>query len=496
MSTQIQKCPELEFGDKPWSQCQKLTRQGKQCKNPGCYDKKTRKYCNYCKRHMNHAQLILNEKKKEQERLDLEKRKNSLEDKIRELTIQNLDLTTKLKTQLPATNQTASTASIPSSSSSVQQNNEYNTWECFLEHSNEWVPYNKEIIDLLNREKSTTGKTQFIREGVKYTINWVDMEQENNATHFTRKIRQSKVTHPQLVYELSNDDGIRITPVTNKEALKILEQCLEIKSPGTWNPEQTHIDYTGNCTRFKFMLAWHCENQSLKTIYHKKRSRFLKSIPSQYNTKLEEVNNGLSSMLPAKDKLIRECNEKYLLHGTCPADIISIIKHGFNERFSGKNGSLFGPGVYFAEDEKFDQYVLRDQNQGIAGEYISTPASCRKAIKYMCEDLKELHEHLYKDFEHPRDVFYVLLSRVFLGHHIVTKDGIKIYTPHSMSNYGMYRSDRTKTEFVTNPATKLPFNSLIADADKDSYLNHREYVLKDGELAYPEYIICYKRENS
>eukprot|EP00933_Yihiella_yeosuensis_P061285 TRINITY_DN6408_c0_g2_i1.p1 TRINITY_DN6408_c0_g2~~TRINITY_DN6408_c0_g2_i1.p1 ORF type:complete len:377 (+),score=64.66 TRINITY_DN6408_c0_g2_i1:110-1240(+) len=61
------------------------------------------------------------------------------------------------------------------------------------------------------------------------------------------------------------------------------------------------------------------------------------------------------------------CNECYLLHGTCPADAVSIAKSGFNLSFSDsteaqvsggkKKDKVFGSGIYFAEaSSKADEY--------------------------------------------------------------------------------------------------------------------------------------------
>lgn len=484
MCSKTTKIPELKAGNKPWPRCECLTKRGSQCKNPGSYDKKLRVYYNYCTQHVNRAKTVLNKKKIEQERLDYKKDKNSLENKIRQLTIQNLDLKKKVGTQLPATNQTASTGSVPPSQ------NEVTIWECYLEQSDEWVPYSKELIKKFNEDQHKKDLTHFKRGAAEYTIDWMKMKQKNNATGYERKIRENKIRHPKLVNEFMNTkhELVNLTPITDQEILKTLEKCLEIKSP-YFNPDETHIETKPKgFNDLEFIQAWMCDNPNLQKIYNSYVSRLLDVIPPTLETEMDEVSVSLDSCL--SNNLIWRCNERYLLHGTSPTNIMSILKYGFNERYGGTNGGLLGGGIYMAECEKFDMYSSMDPSP-FPGTYKSKSAPCRNPVEYDHEELKELHQHLYKHFTHPGDVFYVLVCRVFLGHHIVTKDANTIYTPHVMSNQGIHYNNKRR-QLAINPATKLPFNSVVGE--KGAYFRHTEYCIMNGNLILPKCIIAYRRK--
>jgi hypothetical protein len=57
--------------------------------------------------------------------------------------------------------------------------------------------------------------------------------------------------------------------------------------------------------------------------------------------------------------LSTQTNEHYLLSGVPCSTVPLLVQNGADERFSGSNaGTMFGEGVYFAEDgAKIDQYV-------------------------------------------------------------------------------------------------------------------------------------------
>ena len=94
-----------------------------------------------------------------------------------------------------------------------------------------------------------------------------------------------------------------------------------------------------------------------------------------------------------------------------------------NTNFSGGNaGSLFGGGVYFAEDiEKADQCVIESRDIAsclilFAGRYTGPPDNGMDE-----QGLTQLHSLLYPKGDHPTNVCYVLVCRVVLGYAIRTK---------------------------------------------------------------------------
>merc|ERR1712056_33147 len=62
------------------------------------------------------------------------------------------------------------------------------------------------------------------------------------------------------------------------------------------------------------------------------------------------------------DRLLHECNEWYLFHGTSPEVAATICKTDFKVGCAGRNtGTLYGKGLYFAESiTKADEYAKPD----------------------------------------------------------------------------------------------------------------------------------------
>ncbi|CAE8594599.1 unnamed protein product [Polarella glacialis] len=143
---------------------------------------------------------------------------------------------------------------------------------------------------------------------------------------------------------------------------------------------------------------------------------------------------------PMQNALQDGVTEHYLFHGTSPSGAVGITDQGFDVQRAGENaGSLYGPGLYFAEkSSKSDEYASEDKS----GEYAGHCA--------------------------------MLLCRVVLGKvlHWQTEAGYKLQREWARGCYDSILGDR--------------------EAFKGTY---REFVLppEEAEGDYPEYIIIYKR---
>jgi hypothetical protein len=175
-------------------------------------------------------------------------------------------------------------------------------------------------------------------------------------------------------------------------------------------------------------------------------------------------------------KLDRNRNEKWLLHGTRPENIVAILQNGLNEHLS---GGLFGSGIYLAEDvEKIDQYATPDFG-----------SSEDKAIGM-------LHQLLYTNEgqRHPGRIFYGLVVQVALGMSQFTKDGkTNVATKESC----FARAD--KRELATVPGVMPPvhYTSLIGMTGLASQgyklERHQEFVSVRSDRTCPVYLVAYQR---
>ena len=202
-------------------------------------------------------------------------------------------------------------------------------------------------------------------------------------------------------------------------------------------------------------------------------------------------------------ELDKDTNEQYLLSGTPKETVFKILANGMNERFSGDNlGSLFGEGVYFAEDgAKCDQYTRAPDNMLARG---GTAAA----------GMNDLHTVLYPGGEdggedgenYPRTgVHYVFLCRVILGCSVRTLDGWTSIDRNTIEGFssknaltkepGGLWATKVQRELgeIMGAHRPMPYHSLVAELGW-KISRFREYIVFNGARVYPEYLLAYSRE--
>jgi predicted RNA-binding Zn-ribbon protein involved in translation (DUF1610 family) len=139
-------------------------------------------------------------------------------------------------------------------------------------------------------------------------------------------------------------------------------------------------------------------------------------------------------------------NEFMLFHGTKPAACESICKSDFMVNLAGSNaGTLYGNGIYFGESSsKSDEYAKQEEEGIYSG---------------LCA---------------------MLLCRVTCGR--------MWYTDKVNPNHDDIE------RYCMNPETKS-HNCVVGDREQ-ARGTYREFVVFDNDLAYPEYIVIYKRVSS
>jgi len=143
-----------------------------------------------------------------------------------------------------------------------------------------------------------------------------------------------------------------------------------------------------------------------------------------------------------KQDIDRDINEVLLWHGTSPNGAMGIKNEGFRMSKAGTNaGSMFGPGIYLAENStKSDEYAQDDKDGLYQGQ------------------------------------FCLLLCRAVLGQVLQMVDGGEAV--HGMVSEAM-RSEK--------------YDSVLGDRAV-AVGTYREFVIYKAEQAYPEYVILYNRE--
>lgn len=185
-------------------------------------------------------------------------------------------------------------------------------------------------------------------------------------------------------------------------------------------------------------------------------------IPDSYKVPMNELaNNPLDS----------KAGEVFLLHGTKPENLHSILFEGHQTALANKNG-LFGKGIYFAENSaKIDQYATTDDRYQMKGE---------KA---------ELHEKIYKECKgsmHQKNVRYALVCRVLLGRHVASSDG----RTRIVDGKDVFTSDG-RNALAEMEDGEIP-NSLIGIPGERAR-KFREFIVYDENQVLVEYLVAYKR---
>jgi len=266
----------------------------------------------------------------------------------------------------------------------------------------------------------------------------------------------------------------RLSPVLSRRVKATLQKFLKVYDPTHLGVGRDQVE-TGKYSSLQLESAWRLEHEHLWALYCVERQRIVGQRQGQLHhmpreeTKLEKTFAQLHREMPGPRTEAR-INEKFLLHGTKPDTVIAILQGGLNERYS---GGLFGNAVYLAEDaEKIDQYVTSDRTY---------------------DPSNELHKRIYKGGGHfvPK-VFYCFVVRAVLGFPCKTKDSITRLEDGGRV-FGVPGNTRVLGYIPgTKPANTIQYHSLIAELG-GKLSRHREFMLFDGDLIYPEYLLAYRR---
>jgi len=196
---------------------------------------------------------------------------------------------------------------------------------------------------------------------------------------------------------------------------------------------------------FEVVNVLHNENTALWSNYVRARDAIRRSISSgtevaRIEAKTSAVEpNGLPDCLGDLEPTVNEC---LLFHGTKPTAADNICKSHFLLHLAGVNkGTLYGPGIYFAENSS-------------------------KADEYADDDKDGIYQGLYA----------MLLCRVTCGNMLVTEEVMP---------------DREELKrSCAGPHAK--FHSVLGDREK-ARGTFREFVIFGNDQAYPEYVIIYRR---
>jgi chemotaxis protein histidine kinase CheA len=229
--------------------------------------------------------------------------------------------------------------------------------------------------------------------------------------------------------------------------------------------------------RLKLACAWRIENPVLWGKYMVGVQAVMQDMKLVQQERVRPsggappLTHRVADALPGHLRL--DVNEAFLMHGTNAGVLINILSKGMNERFSGTAaGAAYGLGTYLAEDAgKNDQYTKVDSQY---------------------DGASELHKRLYAHgLHHPGSVFYILVCRVAMGHHVRTRHMGSNATSTDTGRPVFPISSR-ELDTVDGVSPPVHYHSLLADVIKVG-ARYREVIVFHSEYIYPEYLMAYQR---
>eukprot|EP00405_Crypthecodinium_cohnii_P012985 CAMPEP_0206427164 /NCGR_PEP_ID=MMETSP0324_2-20121206/4861_1 /ASSEMBLY_ACC=CAM_ASM_000836 /TAXON_ID=2866 /ORGANISM="Crypthecodinium cohnii, Strain Seligo" /LENGTH=430 /DNA_ID=CAMNT_0053892359 /DNA_START=39 /DNA_END=1331 /DNA_ORIENTATION=+ len=234
----------------------------------------------------------------------------------------------------------------------------------------------------------------------------------------------------------------RLVP-ESEEVTRALQAMLD----RTWKDQVTRDRDRAAAPLCNFQVVQVQRNENASKWDHYARTRDMISKKSdgcrrqiaKTSSEITDDPNGLAFL--ARSGLDVGCNELYLFHGTNPSAARAICDNSFQLSKAGSNaGTLYGPGVYFAE-------------------------ASSKADEYAEEDAEGIFAGLYA----------MLVCRVVCGNMRYT-DEVKPDRDNLMKSIFQHRYK----------------HSVLGDREKCRG-TYREFVVFDRNQVYPEFVVIYRR---
>ena len=299
----------------------------------------------------------------------------------------------------------------------------------------------------------------------------------------TARSRQAEISrrHQKTAAAL-DEDGFAMRPLDEREdraTWSALAQFLTTSDQAQLGKGKDVTRAYGEYNELRLVSAWHIEHPRSLQRYEAAKEIVLQDMKLLDRKSVHSFGmppRGLpvaTASAAARFNATPAASESFLLHGTNSSVLLSLLKNGLNERYSGSNaGTAFGDGVYLAEDvAKTDQYAAPD-------------------VRF--DGSSELHRRLYGNTNrHQGSVFYVLVCRVLLGYPARTQQAGQRAT-HMETGEHLFPIGFRELSTIPNVTPPTNYHSLIAELGQ-AIVRYREFVVFRGEYVCPEYLLAYQR---
>ncbi|XP_072255436.1 protein mono-ADP-ribosyltransferase TIPARP-like [Pyxicephalus adspersus] len=218
---------------------------------------------------------------------------------------------------------------------------------------NIWEEYNTDFVSCINEglrechEEVLCANSKF-----KYSLNLVNMVQTNLDTETRRRMRKRPVFRSPVVMI----QKLRARYVSHS-SWKPLERPRsppdqDSDYPRTWTISNTQLIYEKSHVTFS-----DTEYMYIYTYFHQTmvESKYviLEVFRIQNYFQWERYSRKKKFMQCRLQETKDGCLERYLFHGTNSNHVEAIFNQNFDPRVSGKNGTIYGKGSYFARDASY-----------------------------------------------------------------------------------------------------------------------------------------------
>ncbi len=312
------------------------------------------------------------------------------------------------------------------------------------------------------------------------------VEAETNKLARLQSEKRAMPTYWEKSIASKSKDGFALHPIHSGRDAAVWKALEKMLATDPAKLRKSGSDRSGTKhDRLRLACAWRFEHPSMWDRYMGgqqqvlRDKRLLEAAHMHATGGLPMATARAASGLPGQ--LRGDVNEAMLMHGTNPGVMLSMLSTGPNERFSGTNaGTAYGDGTYFAEDAgKNDQYTAVDERYDVGS---------------------ELHKRLYAHgVRHPGKVYYLLVCRVAMGHHVRTQDSVNqpVLTlpvaprdsPLSIDDgLPIFPISFRELAVVPNVMPPVHYHALLADV-LAIRARYREIVVFHSEFVYPEYVL-------
>jgi hypothetical protein len=214
----------------------------------------------------------------------------------------------------------------------------------------------------------------------------------------------------------------------------------------TWKEATTRDRGFRKPPKLKVVMVQQNCNHDLWKKYHKACKDILCSMGDHPRMSCKTRDAMVEDAVPLIDMfgpLDTDANEFLLFHGSKPSAVEEICKNNFNVQLAGSNaGTLYGPGLYLAENSS-------------------------KSDEYAADDDSGIYKGLYA----------MLLCRVACGRILYT-DALS----------------PDKDSLTKQCTLKKRYDTVLGDREKTKG-TYREFVVFNSSQVYPECVILYRRES-